>query len=260
MLIDTHAHLDMPEFKRDLPLVIKRAKEEGIVAIMTVGTDPESCRRALSITEAYQEVFAIVGVHPHDTAGIGEDDLASIKDMAHHEKVKAWGEIGLDFYRNLSPHKIQQERFRQQITIARELKLPVVIHSRQATTETIRILQEERSWEVGGVIHCFSADENAAEKYLEMGFYISISGVITFQGAQALREVVSTLPTERILVETDCPFLAPIPHRGTRNEPAYVRFTAQQIAEIRGLTLPEVAAITTANARRAFNLDQDLGG
>ncbi len=257
LLVDTHAHLEMPVFKRDLPLVIQRAKDEGVTTILTVGIDPESCRRTLEITEAYKEIFAILGVHPHHAAEVQEGDLAYIKeDMAHHEKVKAWGEIGLDFYRNLSPPETQRERFRQQINIGRELKLPLVIHSRQATEETLKILQEERAWEVGGVIHCFSADKKAAEKYLEMGFYISIPGVITFKGAQGLREVVKKLPLEWILVETDAPFLAPVPHRGKRNEPAYVRFTAETIAEIRKLTLSEVASITTDNARRAFNLDK----
>ena len=256
MLVDTHAHLDMPEFERDLSAVIQRARDTGITAILTVGTDPESCRMTLEIAEAYSNVFAIVGVHPPHAADVGEDDLTAIKDMAHHEKVKAWGEIGLDFYRNLSPHEVQQERFRQQIMIGKELKLPLIIHSRNATEETITILQEERAWEVGGVIHCFSGDKEAARGYLEMGFYISIPGVITYKGAQELREVVKGLPLERILVETDCPFLAPAPHRGTRNEPAYVRLTAQRIAEIRGLTPSDVAAITTDNAQRAFNLNQ----
>jgi len=175
--------------------------------------------------------------------------------MAQHEKVKAWGEIGLDFYRNLSPPEVQRERFRQQIHAGKELKLPLVIHSRQATDETFKILQEEMAWEVGGVIHCFSGDEEIAQRYLDMGFHISIPGVITFKGAQELREVVRKIPLEGILLETDAPFLAPEPHRGKRNEPAYVRFTAQTIAEIRGLDVSEVAASTTENARRVFNLD-----
>ncbi|MBW2039336.1 MAG: TatD family hydrolase [Deltaproteobacteria bacterium] len=256
MLVDTHAHLDMPEFARDLPLVIQRAKQEGIFTILTVGTEPESCRRTLEIAEAYKGIFAILGVHPHHAADVQEGDLAHLKDMAHHEKVRAWGEVGLDFYRNLSPPEIQQERFRQQITIGKELRLPLVIHSRQATKETLKILQEERAQEVGGVIHCFSGDEETAKIYLEMDFYISISGVITFKGAHVLREVVKRLTLDRILLETDAPFLAPVPHRGKRNEPAYVRLTAQRIAEIRKLTLSEVAAVTTDNARRAFNLDK----
>lgn len=259
MLIDTHAHLDMPEFETDLPQVIQRATEAGVTTIMTVGIDPPSCRRALEITEAYPHIFAIVGVHPHNAAEIGHRDLDDLQDIAHHPKVKAWGEIGLDFYRNLSPRAIQQERFRQQIQIAKKLKLPVVIHSRSATQETIACLQEERAQEVGGIIHCFSGDAKTAKRYLEMGFVISIPGVITFTKAQGLREVVKVLPSEGIIIETDAPFLAPLPHRGKRNEPAYVRITAEAIARTRGQELTEVAAFTTTNARRVFNLPADQG-
>ena len=255
MLVDTHAHLDMPEFERDLPLVIKRAREEGIIAIVTVGVEPASCQRTLEIADSYSGVYAMLGVHPHNASDVQEGNLAQLRDMAQHEKVKAWGEIGLDFYRNLSPPEVQRERFRQQIHAGKELKLPLVIHSRQATDETFKILQEEMAWEVGGVIHCFSGDEEIAQRYLDMGFHISIPGVITFKGAQELREVVRKIPLEGILLETDAPFLAPEPHRGKRNEPAYVRFTAQTIAEIRGLDVSEVAASTTENARRVFNLD-----
>jgi len=259
MLIDTHAHLDMPEFEADLPQVIQRATEAGVCTIMTVGIDPPSCRRALEITEAYPNIFAIIGVHPHNAAEIGHRDLDDLQDLAHHPKVKAWGEIGLDFYRNLSPRAIQQERFREQIRIAKKLKLPVVIHSRSATQETIACLQEERAREAGGVIHCFSGNAKTAKRYLDMGFVISIPGVITFTKAQELREVVKGLPSEGIIIETDAPFLAPVPHRGKRNEPAYVRFTAETIAQIRRQDIAEVAVFTTANARRVFNLPADQG-
>jgi TatD DNase family protein len=255
MLVDTHAHLDLPEFNRDLPQVIQRAQEAGVCTILTVGIDPTSCRRALEIAEAYPNIFAIVGIHPHNAAEIGERDLTILKDLARHAKVKAWGEIGLDFYRNLSPPAIQEERFREQIQIGKELGLPLVIHSRSATQETLSILQEERAWEGGGVIHCFSGDTKTAFRYLEMGFVISIPGVITFKKAQGLREVVHGLPPEGFIIETDAPFLAPVPYRGKRNEPAYVRITAETIAQIRGQDLSEVAAITTTNARRVFNLD-----
>lgn len=259
-LIDTHAHLDMPEFEKDLPGVIQGAQEAGVTTIMTVGTDPASCRRTLEIAEAYPHIFAIVGVHPHNAAEIGEKDLADLQNLARHVKVKAWGEIGLDFYRNLSPPAIQKERFRQQIQIGKELGLPLVIHTRSATQETISILQEERAGEVGGVIHCFSGDAKTAQRYLEMGFVISIPGVITFNKAQGLREVVKALPLTEIIIETDAPFLAPVPHRGKRNEPAYVRFTAATIAQIRRQDIAEVAAFTTTNARRVFNINTQQGG
>jgi TatD DNase family protein len=259
MLIDTHAHLDMSEFEADLPRVIQRAEEAGVNTIMTVGTDLASCHRTLEISEAYPNIFAIVGVHPHNAAEVNEKDLDFLKKVAHHEKVKAWGEVGLDFYRNLSPRTVQQERFRQQIMIAKEMNLPLVIHSRSATQETIACLQEEGAREVGGVIHCFSGDQKAAVSYLEMGFIISIPGVITFNKAQGLREVVRVLPLDGIIIETDAPFLAPVPHRGKRNEPAYVRFTAETIAQIRKLDITEVATITTANACKVFHLDNNTG-
>jgi TatD DNase family protein len=255
-LIDTHAHLDMPEFKADLPQVIERAHEAGVATIMTVGIDAASCRKAIEIAETYPGVFAILGVHPHDAAQVGEGDLDRLTVLARHEKVKAWGEIGLDFFRNLSPPAIQQEVFRRQITIAKELKLPLVIHSRAATQETIACLREEGAGEVGGVIHCFSGDAKAARHYLEMGFVISIPGVITFNKAQGLREVVKGLPADVLMLETDAPFLAPVPHRGKRNEPAYVRLVAEAIAGIRKQDLSELAAQTTRNACRVFNLDK----
>jgi TatD DNase family protein len=255
ILIDTHAHLDMPEFEADLPQVIQRAKEAGVSTIMTVGTDPASCLRTVEIAEEFSNVFAIVGVHPHSAADVDERDLDNLKVLACNERVKAWGEIGLDFYRNLSPQAIQQERFRQQIAMAKELKLPMVIHNRSASEETIECLRGERAWEVGGVIHCFSGDEKTATRYLEMGFVISIPGVITFQKAQGLREVVKQLPPEWIIIETDAPFLAPVPYRGKRNEPAYVRFTVEAVAEIRSQDIVEVAAVTTKNACRVFNLE-----
>ena len=255
-LIDTHAHLDMPEFKADLPQVIQRAREAGVSTILTVGIDLASCRKAIEIAETYPDIFAILGVHPHDAAQVGERDLDRLKVLARHEKVKAWGEIGLDFFRNLSPPAIQQEIFRRQITIAKELKLPLVIHSRSATQETITCLREERAWEVGGVIHCFSGDARTAAQYLEMGFVISIPGVVTFNKAQGLREVVKGLPAEKLMLETDAPFLAPVPHRGKRNEPAYVRLTAATCAAIRGEDISALAATTTRNACLVFNLDE----
>jgi TatD DNase family protein len=256
MLVDSHAHLDLPEFGPDLPRVIQRATESGVTTILTVGIEPASCRKALEIAEAYPHIFAIIGIHPHNAAEVGEKDLADLQDLARHPKVRAWGEIGLDFYRNLSPPAIQKERFRQQIQIGKELGLPLVIHSRSATQETIAILQEEGVGEQGGVIHCFSGDEETAQIYLDMGFVVSIPGVITFNKAQGLREVVKGLPPEGFIIETDAPFLAPVPYRGKRNEPAFVRYTAETIARIRGQDISEVAANTTANARRVFNINE----
>lgn len=255
MLIDTHAHLDLPEFEGDLSDVIQRAHDAGVTTIGTVGIDPPSCQRALEIADAYPGVFAIVGIHPHHAAEIGEEDLVILKELARHPKVKAWGEIGLDFYRNLSPPAIQEERFRQQIQIGMKLGLPLVIHSRSAARETIAVLRQEGAGAYGGVIHCFSGDAQTAAAYLEMGFVVSIPGVITFSKARGLREVVKDLPLDSLILETDAPFLAPMPHRGKRNEPAYVRFTAETVARMRGLDLTELAAVTSRNACRVFKLD-----
>jgi len=253
-LIDTHAHLDMPEYEADLPQVIQRAQKAGVTTIIIVGTDPASCQRTIEIAEHYPDIFAIVGVHPHNAAEVTEHDLEQLQRLAQHAKVRAWGEIGLDFYRNLSPQAIQEERFRRQIAIAKGLKLPVVIHSRAATKETIACLEEEKAGEVGGVIHCFSGDEAAARRYLQMGFVLSIPGVITFPKNQILRDVVKHLPTDGFIVETDCPFLTPAPHRGKRNEPAYVRLTAEAVAIVRGESIARIAAQTTETACRVFNL------
>jgi TatD DNase family protein len=253
-LIDTHAHLDMPEFEKDLPQVIERAHKAGVTTIIIVGTDPNSCRRTIEIADHYPNLFAILGVHPHNAAEVTERDLEQLQVLAQHEKVKGWGEIGLDFFRNLSPQPIQKERFREQIAIAKTLKLPVVIHSRAATEETIACLEEEKASEIGGVIHCFSGDQAAARRYLEMGFVLSIPGVITFPKNQILRDVVKGLPSDGFIVETDCPFLTPTPHRGKRNEPAYVRLTAEAVARVRGESLSQVASQTTSNACRVFNI------
>jgi TatD DNase family protein len=253
-LIDTHAHLDMPEFEKDLPQVIERAHGAGVGTIVIVGTDPASCTRTIEIAEHYPHIFAILGVHPHNAAEVQERDLEQLQVLAQHEKVRAWGEIGLDFFRNLSPQPIQKERFRQQIAIAKGLKLPVVIHSRAATEETIACLKEEKASEVGGVIHCFSGDQGAAKRYLEIGFVLSIPGVITFPKNQTLRDVVKGLPADGFIVETDCPFLTPAPHRGKRNEPAYVRLTAEAVARVRGESLAQIATQTTETACRVFNI------
>jgi TatD DNase family protein len=253
-LIDTHAHLDMPEYEADLPQVIERAHKAGVSTIIIVGTDPASCARTIEIAEHYPHIFAILGVHPHNAAEVTERDLEQLQVLAQHEKVKAWGEIGLDFFRNLSPQPIQKERFRQQIAIAKALKLPVVIHSRAATEETIALLEEEKASDVGGVIHCFSGDRAAAKRYLQMGFVLSIPGVITFPKNEQLRAVVKGLPADGFIVETDCPFLTPAPHRGKRNEPAYVRLTAEAVARVRGESISKIADRTTETACRVFNI------
>ncbi len=254
MLIDSHAHLEMPEFKKDLEVVIQRAKESGVEYVFTVGTEKKDWKRALEIAESHPSIYAILGVHPHNAKEIDEETYPMLRDLCRNEKVKAYGEIGLDFFRNLSPRDLQLKRFREQIDLAKELGLPVVIHDREAHRETVEILKSEGVKDCGGIIHCFSGDYEMARACMDMGFYISIPGSITFKNAGDLREIVRKIPMESLLVETDAPFLAPDPFRGKRNEPSYVRFTAQRVAEVKKITFERIAEITTENALHAYRL------
>ncbi len=254
MLIDSHAHLEMPDFKKDLETVIQRAKESGVEYIFTVGTEKKDWRRALEIANTHDSIYAILGVHPHNAKEIDDQTYAILKELCRDGKVKAYGEIGLDFFRNLSPRDIQIKRFREQIGLARELKLPIVIHDREAHQETLEILRSEKAEDCGGIIHCFSGDEKMARECIEMGFYISIPGNITYKNANRFREMVKNIPLDSLLVETDAPFLTPEPFRGKRNEPSYVRYTAQKVAEIKKVSFEKVAEITMNNALRAYRM------
>jgi TatD DNase family protein len=254
MLIDSHAHLEMPEFEKDLEAVIRRAKESGVEYIFTVGTEKKDWKRALEIADSHPSIYAILGVHPHNAKEIDHQTYPTLRDLCRNGKVKAYGEIGLDFFRNLSPRDLQLKRFREQIGVAKELGLPVVIHDREAHRETLEILKSEKAEESGGIIHCFSGDYEMAKACIDMGFRISIPGSITFNNAGALREIVKRIPLESLLVETDAPFLAPVPFRGKRNEPSYVRYTAQRVAEVKNISFEEVAEVTTENALRAYKL------
>jgi TatD DNase family protein len=254
MLIDSHAHLEMPEFKTDLEAVIQRAKQSGVEIILTVGTEKKDWVRALEIARTHPFIFAILGVHPHNAKEVDGDTYSTLRKLCQSEKVKAYGEIGLDFFRNLSPREVQLQRFREQIGLARELKLPIVIHDRDAHEETVEILTSEKAYENGGVIHCFSGDYDMAKKCLDLGFAISVPGSITFKNAVEFQDIIKRLPLESILVETDAPYLTPVPFRGKRNEPSYVRFTAQKIAEIKKVSFDRVAEVTSENALRVFRL------
>jgi TatD DNase family protein len=254
MLIDTHAHLDMPEFDRDRNEVIKRANDDGIDYIVTVGIDLDSCKDAVRLSEQFEFIYAIVGMHPHNAKDVDEKSYDILREYARHDKVRGLGEMGLDFFRNHSPREVQLKRFREQVALAREVHLPVIIHDRDAHRETLAILKEGKASEVGGVIHCFSGDYAMASTCMDMGFYISIPGTVTFTKAQTLQEVVRRIPLERILIETDCPFLAPVPFRGKRNEPAYVQYVARAIADIKKVSFETVAAETSDNARSVFGI------
>jgi TatD DNase family protein len=254
MLIDSHAHLEMPEFRRDLTEVIQRAKASGIDYIFTVGTEKKDWNRALEIAHSHPSVYAILGVHPHNAREIDEETYPTLRKLCADDKVRAYGEIGLDFYRNLSPQDVQLNRFREQIQLAKELGLPIVVHDREAHQETLEILKSEKAEGYGGIIHCFSGDYEMARECIDMGFYISIPGSITFKNAGGFQDVVRQIPLDSLLIETDAPFLTPVPFRGKRNEPSYVRYTAQKVAEIKKVSLEKVAEVTTENALRVYGL------
>jgi len=244
----------MPDFKRDLDKVLQRAKEWGVEYIFTVGTEKKDWARVLEIAHSYPSVYAILGVHPHHAKEIDDESYLLLKKLCRNEKVKAYGEIGLDFYRNLSSREVQLKRFREQIGLARELGLPIVVHDREAHQETLEILKSEKAKECGGIIHCFSGDDEMAKTCIEMGFYISVPGSITYKNAGGFQEVVKQIPLDSLLIETDAPFLAPVPFRGRRNEPSYVRYTAQKVAEIKKVPFEKVAEVTTENALRVYRL------
>jgi TatD DNase family protein len=255
MLIDSHSHIEMKDFDRDRDEVIRRAKDAGINIIIAVGINLEDSKRAVSIAGRYDGVYATIGIHPHHANEIDEKTYDSLREMAKHEKVVAYGEIGLDFFRNLSPREVQIKRFGEQLELADELGLPVVIHDREAHSETLRML-EKWGGDKGGVIHCFSGDYGMAKKCLDMGFYISIAGNVTFKKSETLREVVEKEPISRLLVETDSPFLTPHPKRGERNEPANVIYTALKVAEIKDLPIEEVERITSQNTLNVFGIEK----
>jgi TatD DNase family protein len=254
MLIDTHAHLSLPQFDKDRTEVIKRARDAGIKHIITVGTDSDDCRKAVALAQEHDFISAAVGIHPHDAKTINAETYSLLRELAADDNVVAIGEIGLDFYRNLSSQEIQVQHFREQLWLAREVSLPVIIHDREAHQKVLQILQEEKAETVGGVIHCFSGDWEMAKACLDMGFYISIPGTITFKKSEEYHKLVRDLPLDRMLVETDCPFLAPYPFRGKRNEPAYVQYVAETVARIKRIAQEELAKITTQNAQKLFNL------
>jgi TatD DNase family protein len=252
MLIDSHAHLDDSQFNVDRNAVIQRAWDIGVQKILTIGngSGPDHMGCGIPIAEKHDWIYTSVGVHPHDAAKVQEHHYSLMKDVAKHPKVLAIGETGLDYYYDNSPRDTQREVFRRQLAIANDLNLPVIIHTRDADDDTIELLKNETSGR--GVIHCFTSGEKLADFVLERGFFISFSGIVTFPKAQALAAIASRIPLDRILIETDCPYLAPVPHRGKRNEPSFVTDTARTIAQLRGISIDELAASTSANFHSLF--------
>jgi TatD DNase family protein len=258
LLIDSHVHIDLPEFNKDRDQVLERARRRGVEAVINVGLDAESSRKALAMAKKYDDVFVAVGFHPHEAAKMKEGDLKSLAELTQDSRVVAIGEIGLDFYRNLSPRSRQLEVFQKQLDLASELSLPVVVHCRQAHKEVYDILS---AWAKAtpennrqGVIHCFSGDIAMARRYIELGFYISLAGSVTYPSAGELVGVAREVPLDRLLLETDCPFLAPQAYRGKRNEPAYVVHTAEKVAEIRQMPVEAVAGAAARNTIDLFRL------
>lgn len=256
MLVDSHCHLDrldLEPFDGELANVLQLAGENGVGRFLCVAIDRGNIPDVIAIAERFDNVYASVGVHPNEDEG-DEVTAGELLALANHPKVIAIGETGLDYFRSEGELSWQQQRFRNHIAAARECNKPLIIHSREARADTLRLMREEGAEAVGGIMHCFVEDWDTARQALEMGFYISFSGIVTFRNAEALREVARQVPIERLLVETDSPYLAPMPHRGKSNQPAYVRHVAEFLAELRGVSFEELSARTTDNFNRLFAL------
>jgi TatD DNase family protein len=253
MLIDTHVHLDFPEFA-DLNGVLARAEQNGVLEMVTIGIDAPSSRQAVALAQGRPGIYATVGIHPHGAKLLSDESLDELHDLGRQPRVVAVGEIGLDYYRDRQPRDIQKRCLRQQLELAVELKLPAVIHVRDAFPDFLGIIEDYARSLTGLVLHCYSGDWQVACRCLDLGGYLSIPGTVTYTKAHIQHEVVRKTPLDRLLVETDAPFLAPVPYRGKVNEPSYLLHTAEKIAELRGLPLAQVARQTTENARRVFCL------
>ncbi len=257
-LVDTHAHLDQPEFDSDREQAIARARDAGVTTIISAGTDLEASRRAIRLARDHSGVFATAGFHPHEAVHMKESDIAALEDLTKQPKVVALGEMGLDYFRNRSPREAQLRALQWQLNLSAKLKLPVVIHCRQAEKDMLPLLRKWTcSLEAGhpvGVIHCFSSDPETAQEYLGMGFYLSLGAYIGYPSSRNRAEVIRTIPVDRLLVETDSPFLPPQVHRGKRNEPSYVPYTVRVLSELRRTPPEKIAEDTTRNARALFRL------
>jgi TatD DNase family protein len=252
MYVDTHCHLDFENFNDDRETVIQRAIKNKIEAIITIGTNVKSSQISIELADKFATVYAAVGIHPNDCAEASEKSLQKISDLCSSSKVVAIGEIGLDYYRDYSPKERQIKFFRKQLRIARETKLPVIIHNREAHSDIYDILVEEKSHDLKGVLHSFDGDPHFLDSVLSYNFYISFTGVVTFRNAD-YDEIIKHVPLENLLLETDSPFLAPMPFRGKRNEPSYVKYTAEKIAQVKEISVEELAQVTSENARKLFN-------
>lgn len=256
MLIDSHAHIQGREYRDDVSSVVSRARAAGVESIIAVGGagDMSSNTGAIALADAFENIFATVGMHPHDAKDVGQSELDQLKELTHHPKVVAVGETGLDYYYEHSPRHLQRQVFAQFIALARATALPIIVHERDAAKEAAELLADEGAGDLRGVIHCFTGDCEAARRYLDLGFYLSFTGILTFKNAEPLRKVVKDIPLDRLLIETDSPFLTPVPHRGKRNEPGFVGYVAEIIARVKSISLEDVALATTTNTRALFRL------
>jgi len=256
MLIDSHAHLEMKHFAQDLQQVIERAKEKGLKYILTIGVDVESSKRSVELTNRDTILYAGIAIHPHDARQHSEKSITQLKSLSEHPRVLGIGEIGLDYYRLYSPKEEQQSIFRLQLQLARELKMPVIIHNRDSHSDLLKIMDEEKGWDVGGVFHCFSGDKQFAQYCLSKGFYLSFAGNITYPKAHRLREILRYVPQNRILIETDCPYITPQAYRGKRNEPSYIIETAQTAAQCKGISIEKLGQAVTENFVSLFKPEE----
>jgi TatD DNase family protein len=253
LLVDSHCHLDFPDLAEDIDGVLGRMRAAGVAQALCISVNLEAWPRVRDLAAHYPHLHATVGVHPDEEAG-EDPSVERLVGLAGTPKVVAIGETGLDYYRQSGDTEWQRQRFRRHIRAAREVGKPLVVHTREAALDTLTIMREERAAEVGGVMHCFTEGLEVAEAAMELGFYISFSGIVTFKNAEALREVVRRVPKERLLVETDAPYLAPVPFRGKRNEPAYVRHVAEKVAELKNMSIEEVEEVTSTNFSQLFRI------
>ena len=255
MIFDTHAHYDDEQFNEDRVELLNSMEEQGVGTIVNVSAAYNSCRKVIALAKEYPFVYAAVGIHPDEVGCLNEENFAQMKELFKEEKVVAVGEIGLDYYWDNEPREVQKKWFIRQLELARELDLPVLIHSREAAADTMEIMKEHAKG-LSGVIHCYSYSKEMAQEYIKMGFYIGVGGVVTFKNAKKLKEVVENIPLTSIVLETDCPYMAPEPYRGRRNDPSLVPFVAAKIAQLRGLTPEDIGKATSENARRLFCIEE----
>lgn len=254
MIFDTHSHYDDEVFDDDREGLLKGLEEKGVGNVVTVGADIATSQKAIALAGTYEHVYAAIGVHPNEVGGMEEKAIQWLREHSSEEKVVAIGEIGLDYYWKEPEPELQKIWFQEQIALAREVKLPIIFHSREAAEDTMRIIQDTKAYECGGVIHCYSYSKELAKEYVKMGYFIGVGGVVTFKNGRKLKETVEAIPMEHIVLETDCPYLAPEPNRGKRNDSSNLVYVAEEIARLKGMTAEEVIEITEKNARRLYRL------